>query len=96
MGIPPFKGGCERIQFPLPSLVRRGSGGGRKSRWANPLESPLTKGGTRKVIPKPIFSHLQGVGGCPNDMTHDTLAASRLVTPQGGILGDEECRRFPI
>jgi hypothetical protein len=57
------EGSCERIQFSLPSLVRRGSGGGRKSRYTNPLESPLTKGDTRKVIPKPIFSHLQGVGG---------------------------------
>jgi hypothetical protein len=56
------EGSCERIQFLLPSLVRRGSGGGRKSRYTNPLKSPLTKGDTRKVIPKPIFSQLQGPG----------------------------------
>jgi hypothetical protein len=36
-------------------LARRGSGGGRKSRYTNPLESPLINGDTRKVIPKPIF-----------------------------------------
>jgi hypothetical protein len=28
----------------LHSLVRRGSGGGPKSRWTNPLESPLNQG----------------------------------------------------
>jgi recombination protein RecA len=49
---------CERIQ--LPSLVRRGQGGGRESCWTSPLESPLTKGDTCNVIPKPIFSQLRG------------------------------------
>ena len=61
--IPPLKGTCERIQFLLPSLVRRGLGGGRKSRWTNPLESPLAKGDTCEVAPKPIFSQLQGRSG---------------------------------
>jgi choline-sulfatase len=56
------EGSCERIQFLLPSLARRRSGAGRKSRYTNPLKSPLTKGDTRKVIPKPIFSQLQGPG----------------------------------
>ncbi len=66
---PPLAGGlaggegrCEKIQFWLPSLVRRGPGGGRKSQGTNPLESPLTKGDTREAEAKSIFSQLQWVG----------------------------------
>ena len=43
---PRWMGRCEIIQFRLPSLARRGQGGGRKYCRTNPLESPLTKGGT--------------------------------------------------
>jgi hypothetical protein len=60
---PPLEGRCEEIQFWFPSLIRRGPGGGRKSSFTNPLESPLTKGDTRRATPKPIPSHLQGIGG---------------------------------
>src|SRR5262249_10370992 len=55
----PFEGGtCEGIQFLLPSLVRRGLGGGGKSRWTNPLGSPLTKGDTC-MAPELSFSQLR-------------------------------------
>ena len=51
---------CEEIQFGFPFLVKRGLGGARMSCWTmNPLESPLTKGDTRRASPKPILSHLQ-------------------------------------
>ena len=66
LALAPFLGGegmCEEIQFLLPSLVRlgkEGTRGGRQSRWTNPLESPLTKGDTREVAAKSIFSQLQG------------------------------------
>ena len=53
------RGAAKELKF-CPLLGNGGSGGGRKSGYTNPLESPLTKGDTRKVIPKPIFSHLQG------------------------------------
>jgi len=51
---------CERIQ--LPSLARRGRGGGRESSWTDPPESPLTKGDTCNLTAKPIFSQLRGEG----------------------------------
>jgi len=59
---PSPRGRYEEIQFWFPSLVRRGRGGGRKPCWTNPLESPLTKGDTRRATPKPILSHLRGTG----------------------------------
>jgi 3-oxoisoapionate decarboxylase len=74
------EGSCERIQFLLPSLVRRGSGGGRKSRYTNPLESPLTKGDTRKVVPKPIFSHLQGARRASEGLGGDTTRRGFLYS----------------
>ncbi len=43
------EGRREKFQFRLPSLVRRGQGGGRKSQGTNPLESPLTKGSCEEI-----------------------------------------------
>ncbi len=57
---PSRAGRCERIRFRLPSLIRRGPGGGCKSRGTNPLESPLTKGDSHQAVLKSVFSHLQG------------------------------------
>ncbi len=58
---PPLPTGrCEEIKFRLPSLVRRGLGGGRKSHGINPLKSPLTKGDTYPAALKSIFSQLHG------------------------------------
>ncbi len=54
------EGRCEKIQFRLPSLIRRGPGGGRKSQGTNPLESPSTKGDTYQAALKSTLSQLQG------------------------------------
>src|SRR5262249_44978397 len=57
---PCFERECvKKFSFLLPSLVRRGLGGGRKSRWTNPLESPLTKRDTREGAAN--FLQLQGI-----------------------------------
>ena len=73
------EGKCEKIQFWLPSLIRRGQGGGRKFHWTNPLESPLTKGDTRRLTPKPILSHLREWRLDTQIMRRTSLSALCLV-----------------
>jgi eukaryotic-like serine/threonine-protein kinase len=62
----------------LPSLTRRGPGGGCGSDQTNPLESPLTNGDTFVESPEAISSHFQG-SQMPGEEHHSPGA--QIVSP---------------